>query len=164
MIKLITGGVKSGKSSYAVNLALKYKPERIFIATAEPFDEQMRKRIENHKKQRLNLFKTIEEPIYLTEALKQSDKATVCIIDCITVWTGNLLHYNKLNQIDKFIKSLKKQTIDTIIVTNEVGMGIIPDNRLARDYMDILGEINAKIASLADSVTLMISGIPIKIK
>ncbi len=162
-IIFITGGVKSGKSSCAVKLAHGYK-RRAFLATAVAFDDEMKKRIEEHKKRRGDLFETKEEPVYLSKALKSIRNADVCVVDCITVWMGNLMHYNKPEEIDNFKTVLKDLTFDLIIVSNEVGMGIMPDNRMARRYLDLLGELNREIAEMADSVFLMISGIALKIK
>ncbi len=162
-VALITGGAKSGKSSYAVKLAMQYEKPRIFIATAVAFDDEMRKRIENHRIERGLEFETIEEPIKLAEVLTHAE-GNVCVIDCITVWINNLIYYNKLDEIEKFIEALKNPSCNTIIVSNEVGMGIVPDNKLSRQYVDTLGRINQRIASIAENVVLMASGIPLHIK
>ena len=162
-ITLITGGVKSGKSSYAVKLAMQYDKPRIFIATAEAFDDEMQKRINRHKQERGINFKTIEEHIHLSKALKSST-GSICIIDCITVWINNLLYYEKIEEIELFLDTLKEPPCDVVIVSNEVGMGIIPDNKLSRKYADLLGATNQKIAKTADNVIFMVSGIPLYIK
>jgi adenosylcobinamide kinase/adenosylcobinamide-phosphate guanylyltransferase len=162
-ITFITGGVKSAKSSFALEFALKYKKPRIFIATAVAFDDEMKKRIENHRLERGFEFETIEEPVELSNAIKKAD-GNICIIDCITVWINNLLYYNRLDEIEKFTETLKNPPSDVVIVSNEVGMGIMPDNKLSRQYADILGKTNQKIANLADNVVFMISGIPLYIK
>ncbi len=162
-VTFITGGIKSGKSSYAVKLAMQYEKPRIFIATAVAFDDEMRKRIENHRIERGLEFETIEEPIKLAEVLTHAE-GNVCVIDCITVWINNLIYYNKLDEIEKFIEALKNPSCNTIIVSNEVGMGIIPDNKLSRQYADMLGKTNQKIVNLADNVIFMLSGIPLYIK
>ncbi len=163
-ICLVTGGVKSGKSSYALNLALRYEAPRLFIATATAFDEEMRIRIENHKKERKGQFDTIEEPIEISKVLKRTTNYSVSVLDCVTLWINNLLYHNKIQEIDKFIETLKDIDCDLIIVSNEVGMGIMPDNKLARQYADLLGKTNQRIAELADKVILMVSGIAVNIK
>ncbi len=168
-ITLITGGARSGKSSFALDIALEYD-KRGFIATAIPFDDEMKKRIKNHQAERENKFVTVEEPHNLAEAITElQDDVNVIIIDCISVWLGNLLFKhgeteNKFDEVNKFYNQLNKINCDIIIVTNEVGMGIIPDNKLARNYREIAGFVNKQIAKFADEVILMISGIPLKIK
>lgn len=168
-IYLITGGSRSGKSSYALKLANQYAGKRIFIATAIPFDDEMKERIKKHKEER-NGFITIEEPIDLKKAIKSIPEDTdVAIIDCLTVWIGNLMHCRKENknwhqEIDDFLCMLGSPPCNMIIVSNEVGMGIVPENRLARKFRDIAGILNQKTAQRAQNVILMISGIGIYIK
>ncbi len=165
MIELITGGVKSGKSSYALKLALSRKQKsRFFIATAEALDEEMTERINKHKQERGNRFETIEEPLDVPESLLQLPQNSVCVIDCITLWISNLMHHKRTDLIHRLIDVLNSTSCDVIIVTNEVGMGIVPANKLARRYTELLGETNARIAEISDRVTLMISGIPVTIK
>ncbi len=164
MIHLITGGVKSGKSNHALKIALSLGTKRVFIATAQPFDEEMALRIEKHKKKRDKSFITIEEPVELSRAINSCKKADVCVIDCITVWIGNLMHYKRIDEIEPFIEALKKESANIIIVTNEVGMGIVPADKISREYADILGTTNQRIAALSDKVTLMVSGIAVPIK
>lgn len=160
---LITGGIKSGKSSQALKLAMKYE-KRAFIATAEPIDDEMRKRIEKHKLKRGNLFDTYEEPVYVPKVLKDiSPKYDTIVLECITTYLGNLFHY------DFDIELLIGELLNTIsgkeiIVTNEVGLGVIPTNELSRRYVDTLGELNARLASMADEVYFMVSGLKMRIK
>ncbi len=162
-ITLITGGIRSGKSSYAIKLAMQYK-KRVFIATATAFDEDMKKRIENHKRNRAGLFKTIEEPVYIADVINNTKNTDVCVIDCLTVWVNNLIYHNKLKETESFKKAIENAPFNIIIVSNEVGSGIVPDNTLARKYIDILGELNKNTALLSTEVFLMISGIAVKIK
>ncbi len=169
-IILISGGVRSGKSNYAIQLARSYPGKRAYIATAEPIDNEMRTRIEKHKKERGKDFLTIEQPLKLAEVLNSlSRDIQVTIIDCLTVWLGNLLFCYKdeqkiLFEIDLFINSLNTPASDLIIVTNEVGMGIVPDNAEGRLFRDFQGIVNQKVASLAEKVVLMVCGIPVFIK
>ena len=159
----ITGGVRSGKSAYAVELAMKYD-KRLFLATAEAFDDEMKKRIEKHKRDRGSRFKTKEVPVYLANAINNVSNTDVCVVDCVTVWLNNLMHYNKLDEIDNFKKAIKQPVCDLIVVSNEVGMGIMPNNKMARRYVDLLGGLNKAIAESASEVFLMISSMALKIK
>ena len=168
-VTLITGGGRSGKSSYALKLAQSYK-NKVFIATAEAFDDEMAERISRHQEERGNTFKTIEEPVLLAEALAGvSPGIQVAVIDCITVWLGNLMHHLKIDEkncvpVDRFLKVLASPPCDVVIVTNEVGMGLIPADAMSRAYRDLAGAVNQKIAAVADAVFLVVSGIPFKIK
>jgi adenosylcobinamide kinase/adenosylcobinamide-phosphate guanylyltransferase len=167
-ITLITGGARSGKSSHALALAKDYR-KKAFIATASAFDDEMSKRIERHKKDRDDSFFLIEEPLDLSKAITNIPQSCeIAIIDCLTVWVGNLL-INPDKQLPEsaiaaLFERLKNPPCNILIVTNEVGMGIIPDNEMARYYRDMLGSLNQKIASIAHQVVLMISGIPVLIK
>ncbi len=159
----ITGGVKSGKSSYALQIARKIEGRRVFIATAQGFDEEMKLRIERHKCERGDEFETIEEPIDLPKALKNV-KCDVAVIDCLTVWCGNLFFFNRLELVDELVEAFKEVPFNVVVVSNEVGLGVMPENKLARNYVDILGKLNQQVARLSDIVVLMISGIPMFLK
>jgi adenosylcobinamide kinase / adenosylcobinamide-phosphate guanylyltransferase len=171
-ITLLTGGVRSGKSSYALELAHACAGPKCFIATAQAFDSEMSTRIENHKTSRGKNYITIEEPVDLASALAKCRElnAQTIVIDCLTVWIGNLMHsYNcdtmKMNAAKQdFIQALQQITARCFIVTNEVGWGIVPENKMARDFRDFSGSLNQEIAKLAESVYLLCSGIPLKIK
>ncbi len=159
---LITGGERSGKSNFAVKLAIS-KTKRAFIATAEPFDDEMRARIEKHKKDREGLFDTFEEPVHLSTILPMTKDYDVCVIDCMTTWVGNLM-YHDLNLKEEMEGFLANLNGNEIIVSNEVGMGIIPVEKMTRMYIEILGKLNQEIAEVADEVFFMVAGIPLKIK
>lgn len=159
---LITGGVKSGKSGFALELAKKFDPPRAFIASGEPFDEEMKIRITRHKEERDRDFIIYEEPTLIYKPLIESC-ATVYIIDCITTWVGNLLHYEK-NIENEFDLLLKNLTGKEIIVTNEVGLGVMPANEMSRKFIDYLGNINKELAGKSDEVYLSVSGIRVRIK
>lgn len=170
-ITLITGGARSGKSHYGQQLAERYPEERIFIATAQPFDLEMKERIARHRQERNNRFTTVEEPLDLAAAVGNvPDSATVVLIDCLSVWLGNLLYaYDTDNgkivaATGRFIVALDKIKCDVIIVTNEVGMGIVPDNALARRYRDLAGNLNRDVAVKAENVYLCVCGLPIAVK
>jgi adenosylcobinamide kinase/adenosylcobinamide-phosphate guanylyltransferase len=168
-IKLITGGSRSGKSFHALEAAMKYN-KRGFIATAIPFDDEMKLRIDKHKAERNKKFLTLEEPYNISKAIIElENKVDVMILDCISVWIGNLLYKygedkNNFAELSDFYHKLNNLKCNIIIVTNEVGMGIIPENKLARHYRDLAGFTNQKIAKLADEVIFMVSGIATKIK
>ncbi len=160
MRTLITGGIKSGKSSRALLLAESFATPRYFLATAIPFDDEMQERIRLHRQEREDRFITIEEPIEIHTKLRNN-----MILDCIPMWLNNLLYYNKTDQIDSLLNALIEYLPENIvIVTNEIGWGIIPDNPLARQYETLLGKINIRLAACCDAVELMVAGIPVKIK
>ena len=170
-ITLITGGARSGKSAFALELARKRYSQRAFIATATAFDEEMKQRILCHQKERGNTFHTIEEPIGLPRAISAcAGRAEVAVVDCLTVWLGNLYHHCDEKEssigehVDAFLAGLDTAPCDLILVTNEVGWGIVPDNRLARAFRDRAGHLNREIAQKAQQVYLMCCGIPLALK
>ncbi len=170
-ITLVTGGVRSGKSSFAVSYAKNKDGRKVFIATAVPFDDEMRKRAENHRLERGELFVTVEEPYELADAITRVHSLyTITVVDCLTVWMGNLFYKYEQNtglisaEIDKLIMALSGVQSEIIIVTNEVGWGIVPENKLAREFRDMNGLLNQKVAAIADYVILSVSGIQINIK
>jgi len=167
----VTGGARSGKSSFALQLAAPYRT-RVFLATAEPFDLEMEQRICKHREERGEQFTTIEEPFTLDRALRELPEGTeVVLLDCLTVWAGNLMHYTEERgegeieqQIERFLETLRHPPCDIILVSNEVGMGIVPENAMARRFRDIAGIINQRVASLATAAWLLCSGLPIRLK
>jgi adenosylcobinamide kinase/adenosylcobinamide-phosphate guanylyltransferase len=169
-ITLITGGARSGKSRHALYLAREFPSPRAFIATAEPIDEEMRRRIKHHRQERASEFTTYEQPIDPGKALEQlSSDMHVAVLDCLTVWLGNLMHRNPnlseyCEQIDSFLRVLDQPPCNLIIVTNEVGMGIVPHNDLARGFRDMAGSLNQQVANIADRVIFMVSGCPLVVK
>lgn len=172
----ILGGARSGKSSFALKLAESIKGKRLYIATAEALDDEMAKRIKKHKKERGNNWNTIEEPIRIANVIKRNKGYDVILLDCLTLWVSNLMHREArskgqgarggrtLQKITDLISACKKAKASIIIVSNEVGLGIVPDNPLARQFRDIAGFANQKIADAAGEVYFMVSGIPSKIK
>jgi len=172
-IILITGGVRSGKSSYALELAEQVDRKRAFIATAAPIDSEMKIRIENHQKERADRYDTFEEQVDLiTQILEISEDYEVVVVDCLTVWLGNLYYKNNDNEefvqkeVDRFIEFLNSYNgkMDIIFVTNEVGSGIIPNNALSRSYRDLAGYLNRSVATIAESLYFSVCGIAQKIK
>jgi adenosylcobinamide kinase/adenosylcobinamide-phosphate guanylyltransferase len=167
----VTGGARSGKSSFALQLAAPYV-KKVFLATAEPFDEEMVLRIGKHRDERGEHFTTVEEPLYLDHALRELPVDTeVVLLDCLTVWTGNLMHYAETKEegeiekrINLFLEVLRSPPCNIILVSNEVGMGIVPENALARRFRDIAGILNQRVASLATEAWLLCSGLPLRLK
>ena len=168
---LITGGVRSGKSRYALARALAVPAPRVFVATADRADGSMRERIQKHQADRGNKFQLIEETLDLPAAfVNLKAKPSVIVIDCLTLWMGNLLQTFRQDpaRIQKLTENLetcvRESETDFILVTNEVGSGVIPSNALARDFLDELGQLNQKFANACTEVILMVSGIPQTLK
>jgi len=166
----ILGGTRSGKSSYAVALAKKLNKKTVFIATAAPLDKEMQTRIKLHKASRPQSWRVIEEEKNIDSVLsKISNKHKVVLIDCMGLLISNFLMSNLKNkEIEKRIKKLINIILEIkptiILVSNEVGSGMVPKNPLARRFGDLLGWANQMMAKKADEVILMQSGIPVKIK
>jgi len=166
----ITGGARSGKSKYALKLAKNISRKVLFLATGTAKDEEMKKRIEEHKKSRPTYWETIEETKNIASALlniKSSYK--VVIIDCLTFLISNILldgidEKTILGEIKKIAEIILKADYTTIVISNEVGGGIVPDNELGRKFRDTAGLANQIVAESAHQVYLVVSGIPIKIK
>lgn len=168
-ITLVSGGSRSGKTAHALNLAMPFS-NRIYLATAQAIDDEMCDRIARHQKERGDNFKTLEEPLDLAGALNRIPEGTeVVLIDCMTVWLGNLMHKNGVQldpyaEVNAFIHALKSPPCNVIIVTNEVGSGIIPPDAMTRTYRDHAGWLNQDIAKVADEVVLVVCGLPLKLK
>ncbi|MBK5201085.1 MAG: bifunctional adenosylcobinamide kinase/adenosylcobinamide-phosphate guanylyltransferase [Spirochaetaceae bacterium] len=167
-ITLVIGGSRSGKSRYSeeISRSLVENPKkRYYIATAEAFDVEMQDRIKHHKEKRADTFITIEEPIKLSEAIEAiADKASIILVDCLTVWLGNLMYYNKREELTKLYDTLKELKIPVVMVSNETSWEVIPDNNEAREFINLSQNMNKNIATFADNLILCISGIPIAIK
>jgi adenosylcobinamide kinase / adenosylcobinamide-phosphate guanylyltransferase len=168
-IILISGGARSGKSRYAEQRAPEMGRRRIYVATAEAKDEEMAQRIAEHQKRRGSLWRTIEEPLELTEALLRQRGNTDCaLVDCLTLWISNLLiRYDEkyaTQKVHELMEKFAELDFNLIFVTNEVGSGIVPDNALARKFRDLAGWTNQTVAQAADEVILMVAGLPIIVK
>ncbi len=167
-ITLILGGVRSGKSEWVVKKVYeKFGENVIFIATSLVRDEEMKERIENHKKRRPSSWKVIEEPFHPEKIFEEKkDFKGGIILDCLTVWVSNLLE--KKENVEKRLEKLSEVLIESrgeiYLISNEVGMGIVPPYPSGRKFRDILGRLNQRIAKLSDEVYFMIAGIPYKIK
>ena len=172
-IILILGGARSGKSTYAQHLAETTSSKVLFVATAQPLDEEMQKRIEIHKSNRPASWRTLEAPIDITKKIhEQIGDAEVVIIDCLTILVANMLGDNNdkttekevLTEIDTLIDYMNTSRQTYILVSNELGLGIVPENKLARIYRDLLGIVNQNMARKADEVYFLTAGIPLEIK
>ncbi len=170
-ISLITGGARSGKSSHAISLAQSIKGNRLyFIATGQGLDLEMASRIAHHKASRPAQFVTIEESLDPAIALAPLDgKADGVILDCLTLWISNLMGIGAqddsiLGSAERLANTLSRATFSSIIVTDEVGAGIVPDNPSARRFRDLLGWTNQKVAEVANEVILMVAGYPVRAK
>ena len=167
---LVTGGARSGKSRLAERLASSFGAPLGYLATGEPRDAEMDERILRHRQRRGPEWTTMEEPLHLTETLTAHDglfQAT--LIDCVTLWLTNLLltwddPSRVMATVREFTRIAPKLATPLVLVTNEVGMGIVPENRLARTFRDLAGEANELLAATADEVHLVVSGIPLKLK
>lgn len=164
----ITGGARSGKSDFALKLGEGIGDDLTYIATCQPLDDEMRERIRLHRERRGDKWKTVEEPFEIDSHVKSNGKeGSVVLIDCLTIYISNLLMNNDENvkeKIDSVIACLKNSKSTAIIVSNEVGMGIVPDNEISRVFRDESGIANQKFTKESDEAYMMVSGIPIRIK
>src|SRR5271157_4024897 len=164
-ITLITGGARSGKSMQALKIALPYK-HKFFVATGQALDDEMTARIEFHRTTRPPDFQTVEEPIQVVAALgKLGQTADLVVLDCLTLWISNLMQGREdgpvLAAADRLAAALTEAPFASIVVTDEVGSGIVPtDHAESRRFRDLLGWTNQKVASVADQVLMMVVGYP----
>jgi adenosylcobinamide kinase / adenosylcobinamide-phosphate guanylyltransferase len=184
-VTLVTGGARSGKSRFALALAEETASSRVYVATAEPLDDEMRRRIERHRAERGEGWSTVEEPVDLGGALAALPAgAEFAVVDCLTVWLGNLLHRRgsqeggpladlprrpdladpaAFPEIAALLALLDAPPCPLVLVTNEVGWGIVPDNPLARAFRDLAGRVNEEAARRAERVVLMVAGRPLEL-
>lgn len=170
-ISFILGGARSGKSQHALKLAKETMAKKIaFIATCEPLDKEMTRRIVMHKNKRPIHWHTFEEPRDISSLLEKiKNKYELIVLDCLTLLVSNLFLKNIKEsvikkEINKVLSLLKNDKANSVIVSNEVGLGIVPENKLARDFRDVAGRINQVVAEKADEVIFMVSGMSLKIK
>lgn len=170
---LIIGGARSGKSAFAEMLARSRGGDAVlFVATAEAGDEEMKARIARHRTERASSWKTLEAPRRIAERLRQSDfEERVVIVDCLTLLASNVLladqstaSENLMNEWNALASWQRERNVDLYIISNEVGLGIVPENALARAYRDLLGELNQHVAKQATEVYLMVAGMPLEVK
>jgi adenosylcobinamide kinase/adenosylcobinamide-phosphate guanylyltransferase len=169
MLAFVIGGIKSGKTKFALKKAEELNNGKLYyIATARAVDEEMKDRIERHKRERGEKWITIEEPIEVERVLKTIPKGSVIIIDCLTTWLTNLLieNYDVEEKTNKLLDTLLKikTDLDLFLISNEVGLSIIPDNPLGRKFIDLSGNFHQKVAQIADEVYFILCGCEIKVK
>jgi len=166
VLTLVLGGARSGKSRYAEWLIETYPPPWIYIATAEAKDEEMAERIAVHKARRGADWHTVEAPQALVEALTAAPAGSAVLVDCLTLWLSNLMaqHSDIEAQTAALKETLSNRTGPTVLVSNEVGLGIVPDNALARRFRDLQGMLNQALAAQAARVVMMVAGVPIPVK
>jgi adenosylcobinamide kinase / adenosylcobinamide-phosphate guanylyltransferase len=163
---LITGGARSGKSTRAEARAQDFAGKPVYIATAEGFDHEMRERIAKHRARRRDEWIEHETPLELAEALHATDGGGARLVDCLTLWLSNLMHEGRdwTKEAAGLVEALRAQRSPVVLVTNEVGSGIVPDNALAREFRDAAGFLNQMIARAADEVELVVAGLPMRVK
>jgi adenosylcobinamide kinase/adenosylcobinamide-phosphate guanylyltransferase len=164
---LILGGARSGKSRYAEGLAQSHDGNCIYIATARPGDEEMRQRIAHHRARRGDQWRTIEEPVKLPELLRREAKREgFILVDCVTLWISNLMleGFPVQESVDELGDMLPELEARIVLVSNEVGLGIVPDNALARRFRDEAGLANQKLAAACGEVIFMAAGLPVRLK
>jgi len=165
---LVLGGAKSGKSLFAEKMITALPPPYVYLATAQVLDQEMKERVREHQLRRQDTWTTIESPYQLVENLVQlQGKSTPVLIDCLTLWLSNLLLQesddmdHSINQLVDFIKIVD---YPLILVSNEVGGGIVPENYLARRFRDLAGRTNQLLAAVCPRVTLVVAGLPVNLK
>jgi adenosylcobinamide kinase/adenosylcobinamide-phosphate guanylyltransferase len=174
---LLLGGARGGKSGYALKLA--QGGERVsgdevcFIATAQALDEDMTVRISRHRAERPTHWRTIEEPYQIDEALRQAGDAGVVVVDCLTLFVSNwLLRHEDEHECEGFVRQITRDFLELartrqqmiICVSNEVGLGVVPETSLGRVFRDLLGRVNQDFAAVADEVYLLVAGLPLQLK
>ena len=167
----VLGGCRSGKSSYALETAQKFSGDnKVFIATCIPHDDEMKQRVTRHQKERSQAWETVEAPLLLPEAITEKNRtADAIIVDCLTLWVSNLLmdsdDSKKIEMhIPRLTEAIEKSHCPVVLVSNEVGHGIVPENKLARQFRDLVGFVNQAVAGCADEVIWTVAGIPVTIK
>ena len=161
-VTLLIGGVRSGKSALAVELGRRHAGDVLFIATAEPFDDDMSSRIDQHRRDRPD-WPTIETAVDLGAAIATAPSEPLLIVDCLTVWVGNELHHHGSVDADAVSRALIARRGPSVVVTNEVGLGVHPETELGRTYRDELGRVNQLVATIATTVLLMMAGRAIRL-
>ncbi len=167
----VTGGARSGKSSYAQLLAERHPGKLLYIAPARVEDDEMLDRVEQHQLARGDRWELLEEPLYLAERLETSAAGHgALLLDCVTLWLSNLFfHFDEkqgpvLAEVDRLIELAWPLDEPLYLVSNELGSGIVPENRLARKFRDLAGIVNQRLAAAADEAWLVVSGLPVKLK
>ncbi|MBW6424662.1 bifunctional adenosylcobinamide kinase/adenosylcobinamide-phosphate guanylyltransferase [Rhizobium sp. XQZ8] len=166
-ITLVLGGARSGKSGFSERLAQETGLERHYIATGRAYDDEMRERIARHRVDRGEGWQTHEEPLRLAEILAEvAGPDRVVLVDCLTLWVTNLMMDERVvdSEANALVDQLLKVSGRVMLVSNEVGLGIVPDNKMAREFRDHAGRLHQKIAAIADEVYFVAAGLPLRMK
>lgn len=162
----VTGGAASGKSTFAETLVRGTGKPKIYVATMQPYDDEMRTKLTKHQSDRGDDWTTIEAPIDVVTILENAQPTDVILLDCVTLWLTNVLLAD--HDVDaacgELVNALVTCPCDVVVVSNEVGMGIVPDNAISRKFRNMQGKINQMIAARADTVVTVISGLPLVLK
>ena len=167
----VTGGARSGKSSYAQQRAERHPGELLYIAPAQVLDEEMAERVKLHRQVRGERWDLLEEPLRLGECLPSAAQGkSALLLDCVTIWLSNLFfHFDEhsessVTEVEALLSVVDGLPAPLYCVSNELGSGIVPDNRMARDFRDLAGTVNQRLAAAADEAWLVVSGLPVKLK
>ena len=165
-LTLVLGGARSGKSRYAESIVMGLPPPWIYVATAEPLDDEMLARIAEHRARRGSDWRSIEAPRDLAGALSEMPAGAAVLVDCLTLWLSNLMLAGADidAETERLDGVLARSATPVVLVSNEVGSGIVPDNALARRFRDAQGRLNQRVAARADRVVLMVAGLPLVVK
>lgn len=165
---MVLGGARSGKTAFAERIATRKSTKPAYLATAEALDDEMMERVSAHQKSREGRFATIEEPLELPQALFAAAQAhDVILVDCLTLWITNLLSMERdvAEEIDMLVEVLENiEDTQIILVSNEVGLGIVPDNALARTFRDLAGAAHQELAGICEHVYFVVAGLPVVVK
>ncbi|HZG55214.1 bifunctional adenosylcobinamide kinase/adenosylcobinamide-phosphate guanylyltransferase [Paenibacillus sp.] len=184
VVTLVTGGARSGKSAFAERYVERFAEEGVYVAAAQPFDDEMERRIARHRSRREEtgfVWRTVEEPLRLPELVESLDFEynvyrsghTAVLVDCLTIWLSNLLlqweaepdaEERCMARVDELVQALRRFQGTIVLVTNEVGLGVVPATPLGRTFRDAAGRMNQRIAAAAERVFLVTAGIPIELK
>jgi adenosyl cobinamide kinase/adenosyl cobinamide phosphate guanylyltransferase len=160
-VSFVLGGARSGKSAYAEGLLEAHPGPWVYVATAQAFDDEMRARLAEHRARRADGWQTVEEPLDLAGALAHPGPM---LVDCLTLWLTNLMLAGREADWPGLLTAIDARTAPTVFVSNEVGLGIVPDNALARAFRDAAGRLHQRLAKRADRVVFMIAGLPMVVK
>ncbi len=165
-LTLVTGGAASGKSRFAEKLVTLSGYSKVYVATAEAYDVEIKEKIARHKDMRGNGWQTIEAPLDFTEALSRAAPDQIILLDCLTMWLSNhLMAENYIGvETDEGLTAISNCKCPVVVVSNEVGTSVVPENRLARRFRNVQGALNQRVAERADLVVTVISGLPIALK
>ncbi|WP_084421787.1 bifunctional adenosylcobinamide kinase/adenosylcobinamide-phosphate guanylyltransferase [Henriciella litoralis] len=165
-ITFLLGGARSGKSRRAQELAEQVSPDRTFIATAEALDDEMGRRIARHQADRGTGWQTVEAPLDLVAALGSAPLEDAILVDCLTLWLSNLMHHERDvdAESESLCAALEMMTQPVFLVSNEVGLGLVPETKLGRAFRDAQGRLNQRVASVCDVVEFVAAGLPLRLK